>query len=220
MDIIHSSGAASLAVQLVTTLIDTYVLLIETNPANKDIKRLLFVENGVNMIEICFYVWMVSNFKNIKNITKYRYYDWVISTPTMLFTFSMYLLIHQKKEKGESHDLLELVLGEKYVLAAIIALNWCMLYFGYKSEIGHMDTQWATFLGFIPFTLMFYLIYENYAQHTQLGNQTFVYFVVVWGLYGVAALMAYKLKNTLYNVLDLFAKNFFGLFLAYMVVAG
>jgi len=30
--------------------------------------------------------------------------------------------------------------------------------------------------------------------------------------------MAYKIKNTFYNVLDVFSKNFFGLFLAYMIL--
>jgi len=40
----------------------------------------------------------------------------------------------------------------------------------------------ATFLGFIPFTLMFYLIYDNYAKYTELGKVAFVYFVVVWSL--------------------------------------
>jgi hypothetical protein len=220
MDIIHSSGSISLAVQIVTTLIDTYVLAIHTNPVNRDIKQLLFVENCVNVVELCFYIWMVYSFKTIKNITKYRYYDWVITTPTMLFTYSMYLLIQKKKENGESSDLLSLVMSEKYKLAAIMLLNWCMLYFGFKSETGEMRTNWAVFLGFIPFALMFYLIYDNYAKYTQLGQTTFVYFVVVWALYGVAALMAYKLKNTLYNILDVFAKNFFGLFLAYKVAFG
>ena len=218
MDIIHSSGSISLLVQIVTTLIDTYVLMIETNPIQKDIKSLLVIENCVNTVELGFYIWMVYSFKHLKNITKYRYYDWCITTPTMLFTYSMYLLIQKKKENSESHDLLTLVAEEKYVLAGIMLLNWCMLFFGFMSETGKMGTNWAVFLGFIPFALMFYLIYENYAKYSQLGQTTFVYFVVVWALYGVAALMAYKLKNTLYNILDVFAKNFFGLFLAYKVV--
>jgi hypothetical protein len=31
--------------------------------------------------------------------------------------------------------------------------------------------------------------------------------------------MSYTIKNTGYNILDVFAKNFFGLFLAYIVVS-
>jgi len=33
----------------------------------------------------------------------------------------------------------------------------------------------------------------------------------------VFALTSYTIKNTGYNILDIFAKNFFGLFLAYVV---
>ena len=37
-------------------------------------------------------------------------------------------------------------------------------------------------------------------------------------MYGVAALMNYRIKNIMYNVLDLFAKNFFGLYLGYVIL--
>jgi hypothetical protein len=136
----------------------------------------------------------------------------------MLFTYSMYLLINNKKERNENTDLLTLVLNEKYTLLGIFILNWMMLYFGYKSETGGMNTKVAVFLGFIPFALMFYIIYEKYAKHSDIGSSTFIFFVSVWALYGVAALMSYKVKNTIYNIIDVFSKNFFGLFLAYMVV--
>lgn len=217
-NIIHYTGTASLIIQVIATIIDTFVLTIATDPKNQEIKKLLAIENVVNIVELTFYVWMVTNFKTIQNITKYRYYDWALTTPTMLFTYSMYMLINQKKDNGEAHDLWTLVMNEKYILAGIFLLDWSMLYFGYMSETGEMDTKIAVFLGFIPFVLMFYVIYENYAKHTSIGNQTFIYFAVVWGLYGFAALMSYKAKNVLYNILDLFSKNFFALFLAYMVV--
>ena len=217
-DIIHYTGAASLVIQVIATIIDTFVLTIATNPRNKEIKNLLAIENVVNIVELSFYVWMVTNFKTIQNITKFRYYDWAITTPTMLFTYTMYMLINEKKEKDEAHDLWTLVKSEKYVLAGIFLLNWAMLYFGYLSETGAMETKLAVFLGFIPFFLMFYIIYVKYAQHTSIGNKTFIFFTVVWGLYGLAALMSYKVKNVMYNILDLFSKNFFALFLAFMVL--
>jgi bacteriorhodopsin len=37
-------------------------------------------------------------------------------------------------------------------------------------------------------------------------------------MYGIAALLPYNLKNSIYNILDLFAKNFFGLFLTYIII--
>jgi hypothetical protein len=34
-------------------------------------------------------------------------------------------------------------------------------------------------------------------------------------MYGIVAFLPYEQKNTAYNILDLFAKNGFGIFLAY-----
>jgi bacteriorhodopsin len=39
----------------------------------------------------------------------------------------------------------------------------------------------------------------------------------VWAIYGVAAVLPYHIKNTMYNILDIFAKNFFGIFLSYVL---
>lgn len=217
-DLIYTTGIASFIIQIITTIIDTYALAIPTPPAFYDIKTLLWIEYIVNLIEGIFYIWMIRNFSVVKNITKFRYYDWIITTPTMLFTYSMYILIIKKIEENKKHTLFESINNEKYTLLAIILLNWLMLFFGYMGELGKMSAQVSTFLGFIPFIIMFYIIYEKYAKHTEVGINTFIYFVSVWGLYGVAALMNYKVKNVMYNILDLFAKNFFALFLAYILI--
>jgi len=217
MHIIHRTGSASLIVQIVAMIIDTYVLITPTNPKNNDIKGLLVVENVVNIVEFTFYVWMVYNFSRIKNITKFRYYDWAITTPTMLFTYMMYTNILKKKENNEPQPLMTLVLEEKYTIALVFVLNWMMLLFGFLGETGKLPTNLSTALGFIPFIAMFYIIYTKYAQFTKIGSSTFVYFVSIWAIYGIAALMSYNVKNVMYNILDLFSKNFFALFLAYMV---
>ena len=39
----------------------------------------------------------------------------------------------------------------------------------------------------------------------------------IWSIYGIAALFNFKIKNAFYNILDIFSKNFYGLFLAYLV---
>jgi len=217
-ELIYTTGVASFILQIITTIVDTYALAIPTPASLADIKGLLWIEYVVNLIEGVFYFWMITNFALIKNITKYRYYDWVITTPTMLFTYSMYILIVQKIEQNQEHTLFQSIDDEKYTLLIIILLNWLMLFFGYMGELGKLSFQFSTFLGFIPFIMMFYIIYEKYAKHTELGVNTFIYFVFVWGLYGVAALMNYELKNIMYNILDLFAKNFFALFLAYVLI--
>ena len=39
----------------------------------------------------------------------------------------------------------------------------------------------------------------------------------IWFLYGIAAMFNFRLKNAGYNILDLFSKNFYGLFLSYLI---
>ena len=216
MKLIYSTGLLSLFVQVLTVLVDTYALSLTSIPPSLSlVKQLLWIEYFVNFVEGVFYVWMILHFTRIKNITASRYYDWVITTPIMLTTYSMYLL-HMR---GAREDLWSLLDQNKHVLVPIILLNWCMLGFGYLSEIGKMNANVSTSLGFIPFFMMFYLIYENYAKYTSLGIKTFYYFIFIWGLYGVAAVMNYTMKNIMYNILDLFSKNFFALFLAYVLIA-
>jgi len=75
-------------------------------------------------------------------------------------------------------------------------------------------------LGFIPFLMYFYMIYVNYVTKNTSGYLLFWYFVFFWSLYGVVAVLPYYLKNAFYNILDLFAKNFFGIFLSYIIFSG
>ena len=94
-----------------------------------------------------------------------------------------------------------------------------MLFFGLISELGYLNVYLATALGFIPFALNFKYIKETFLPSNEdaFKNALFYWFVFFWALYGVFAVMDYKTKNTGYNILDIFAKNFFGLFLAYAV---
>jgi hypothetical protein len=81
-----------------------------------------------------------------------------------------------------------------------------------------LPTSTSVMAGFLPFLAMFYIIYESYAKYTYSGMLLFSYFFVAWSLYGVSALFNYQWKNVFYNILDLISKNFFGLFLAYVIV--
>ena len=94
-----------------------------------------------------------------------------------------------------------------------------MLLFGLISELGFLNPYIATALGFIPFALNFNYIKGTFlkSQEDNFKNAVFYWFVFFWALYGVFAVMSYTTKNTGYNILDIFAKNFFGVFLAYIV---
>jgi ABC-type multidrug transport system fused ATPase/permease subunit len=127
-----------------------------------------------------------------------------------------YTFDNQEKNIKSESLLTELKNNWKLVLNVIL-LNWGMLLSGYLGEREVFSHVATTIVGFMPFLLMFYIIYKNFAMHTSQGQKIFWYFSGIWAIYGIAAVLPYKIKNSMYNILDLFAKNFFGLFLAYLI---
>ena len=220
MGIIQYTAGLSLFVQIITAAIDYYVLSLPTiSPDLKLLHDLLAVELLVQLVEGAFYVWLVFAISRTTNITLHRYWDWFITTPTMLITFSTFLIYLRFKESGATNipSFTSIISDNFKTYSTLVLLNAAMLIFGYLGELKKISLFTSVFGGFIPFFMMFYIIYENFAKYTNLGTTMFWYFIIVWGLYGVAACLSYNLKNVSYNILDLFAKNFFGLFLAYIL---
>jgi bacteriorhodopsin len=210
---IYPSGVLSLTVQGIVGIIDYVALQVES--ADELLKDLLKVELMVQVVEFMFYSWLVFSFTKSRNITPFRYLDWAITTPLMLITLSAYL-----NHDGSKTRLGEFLSKHKDSLVTIVVLNAAMLLFGLAGELGFLNKYLSTALGFIPFAINFKYIKDTFLHTSDLTKNTvFYWFVVVWGMYGVFAVMPYTLKNTGYNILDLFSKNFFGLFLAYTVWA-
>jgi hypothetical protein len=92
-------------------------------------------------------------------------------------------------------------------------LNFLMLYTGYLGETKVLSTWTASFAGFIPFTIMFYLIYVYFVKPTyNIANYVlFGVYVTVWSLYGVVYLLKEEYKNIFMNILDCVAKCLIGL---------
>jgi hypothetical protein len=211
----------SIIIQFFVGVIEVGTLLIKVEPKYMIIKELLILEVVVQIIEAGFYLWLAYNFNKITNVTPKRYIDWSITTPTMLITLVVYLIYLNYKEKGVDTTKLKLfnvLIENSSNLSYILYLNWLMLIFGYLGEQKIIDTVTGVILGFIPFLIYYYIIYVNYATQSKTGWKLFWYFFFFWSLYGVAALFPYYLKNSFYNILDLFAKNFFGLFLTYIIL--
>ena len=110
----------------------------------------------------------------------------------------------------------ELFKQESATILPILLLNWMMLLFGYLGEISVIPVAVGVPLGFIPFLIYYYIIYTTYVI-SNIGFNIFIYFFMFWSLYGCVAILPYKIKNICYNMLDLFAKNFFGIFLSYLI---
>ena len=221
MSLLKNTAFFSLAVQFFTGVVDLYVILMPVASELLLLKQLLIMEFLVQFIEGIFYVWLAFNISTAVNITRKRYYDWSVTTPVMLITLSSYLIYLKIKQTGSSAipDFFG-VLNENYdTFFKIVILNSMMLIFGYLGEINVLTTRASVIAGFLPFFAMFYLIYESYAKYTYSGMLLFTYFFIAWSLYGVSALFNYQWKNVFYNILDLISKNFFGLFLAYVIVS-
>jgi hypothetical protein len=216
---IYTSLIASIVIQVITGIIEIISLFINVSSKFLFLKQMLLLEVFVQFIEASFYIYWLYNFKNILNITPNRYFDWAITTPTMLVNLIFYLIFLQYKDNNISDklDFFELFNQEFYTIIIILLLNWLMLLFGYLGEVHLLPVLLGVSLGFIPFLLYYYIIYTKYALLTNDGFKIFLYFFIFWSLYGVVAILPYKIKNICYNVLDLFSKNFFGIFLTYLL---
>ena len=218
MNIIESTGILSLIVQFLTAIVDFYALSLTVPTSYNLIRELVIMELIVQIVEGSFYIWMITNFNAIKNITPFRYYDWMISTPTMLITFMFYLkFLQDQEEKKESNTFLNEVKNNWKLILKVSLLDWALLLAGYLGEKEVFSYLTTTLVGFVPFFLMFYLIYINFASKSTQGQKIFWYFSGIWAIYGIAAMLPYNIKNSFYNILDLFAKNFFGIYLGYVL---
>ena len=213
--ILKNTAYLSLFVQFITGLVDIWGLSLPVSETANIFRQLLMIELVVQVIEFIFYVWMTAHIDQKKNITVYRYFDWFITTPFMLITLMAYL--------DTSQDITSLgQFFQRYpkVIFVVLVLNWTMLGLGLLGELGWIPEKTAAMLGFIPFVLYYFIIYQTFIQDkniTKDQRNVYIYFVFIWSLYGVAALMSYPIKNAMYNILDLFAKKFFGLFLVYIL---
>ena len=96
--------------------------------------------------------------------------------------------------------------------------NALMLWFGYLQEIGILSIVWSSILGYVSLLGSFGILYKQFVSKTPQQQGLFYFMFSVWSLYGIAAMLQNKEKNIFYNVLDIFAKNFYGLFLGYLLV--
>lgn len=207
----------SIGTQLITGLIEFFTLFIKVKPNILFLQQLLIIELIVQIIELLFYIWLIINLNDITNITSKRYADWAITTPTMLFTLVMYLIYTNEVNK-EQLNLYDSFKENKETIFIIIILNLIMLIFGYLGETQKINKLYSLTFGFIPFIIYFWLIYENYAKFSIFGIKLFYYFFIIWTFYGIVAYLPYYLRNSCYNILDLFAKNFFGIYLSYLII--
>ena len=211
----------SLILQIITGLIPLQGLFIKLEEKDAILSDILTLETTVQFIELLFYVWIAFSVMNIKKMAARRYIDWVITTPAMLLSTIMFMKYQERKERGELESkplkTIEFIKENKDQIFKLFGFNFLMLAFGYLGEVNTISKYIAIPIGFGFFYKAFELIYNNYAATTTIGKQLFTFLVSVWSLYGVAAIMSPNVKNVSYNLLDIVAKNFYGLYIYYQI---
>ena len=209
----------SIIVQIVTGIIEIGAFFVKVPATYLLIRQLLIIELIVQFFEGTFYVWLAYNFTKVLNVTPKRYIDWAITTPSMLISLMVYLIYLNKSVENKTNELelFAILKDNSTIFISILLLNWLMLLFGYLGEMKIIPVLLGVFLGFIPFLLYYYMIYVNYVNEKTPGYLLFWYFFFFWSMYGFVAVLPYYVKNSFYNILDLFAKNFFGIFLSYII---
>lgn len=212
--LVERTLTASLGVQWVTLFFNLFSLGRGIPSFHNVLQEVLGIETIVQVIELIFYTWYSFQVHRIADVTRYRYYDWAVTTPLMLFTTMVYYEYKNSEEKVTLQSFWEKHWKEVLVVAA---WNLWMLAFGYLQEIGVIGLVASSLLGFTGLFGSFYTIYEGFASKTASNLPLFWFMFSVWSLYGGAAWLPNTLKNASYNILDIFSKNFYGAFLSYMI---
>jgi hypothetical protein len=134
----------------------------------------------------------------------------------MLLTTIVYFeYLYRLETNGSPFRFTEFIIENQRNIIFITIANFLMLMSGYLYETGKIDKNRATLLGYIFFLVTFGYIYNNYAQKSKMGKKFFALLFIIWGSYGLGFILSDVAKNNIINFLDLFAKNFFGIFLFY-----
>jgi bacteriorhodopsin len=177
---------------------------------NQFARHVLNLETCISVVAGYFYSVFVSQIETFSNkgididwsdISKTRYIDWVITTPMMLLALCLVLAQNAKKF---------VTLG---VIGTIVLLNYAMLYIGYAGENNMMNKSLSQVFGFIPFIIMFSIIYFKYVKSSgSIANKVlYTIYLVVWSMYGFVFMLGEEYKNIGMNILDFTAKCFIGI---------
>jgi len=214
----------SIIVQFLTGIIAFIGLFISLAPEDIILLDILKIELVVQVIEFAFYIFVLQGMaETVTGMAATRYFDWFITTPTMLFTIIVYFKYEEYKQNKNSNksskplNLIDFIKENETNIKLIFVFNLLMLILGYFGETGVISLEAGAVFGFFAFVLAFENIYSNYAKKSTIGQNLYFVLFVLWATYGVAYILPPVSKNNIFNMLDLFAKNFFGVFLYFKI---
>jgi hypothetical protein len=222
---VYFSTDLSILAQIITGVIGVNGLLIKLDPQHQILSSVLGLEMIVQAIELFFYIFIIRKLP-VDFMASTRYYDWLITTPTMLISSITYFKYEEYLEKQKNSDnpneyppleFFKFIDDNKNNIISIVICNFFMLLFGYLGEIGSVDLFSAAIFGFAFFFMCFYIIYKDYAKNSESGRNLFNILFFAWATYGFAYLFDPVYKNIIFNNLDIISKNFFGIYLYYKI---
>lgn len=210
------SAQFSLLVQVVTGLLAAQAIFIKLPKEHQILNTIITMETVVQVIEFVFYIWVTQTTLDVTSITARRYIDWSITTPTMLLSTVFYFEYLRNKEAnpGAAITAREVLTDNSSAIGVLLAANWLMLVTGVLGELGITPLLPSNAVGFIFFGITFYQIYKFSGTP---GHHLFMFLLIVWSLYGVAAMFPVVWKNVSYNLLDIVAKNFYGIYIWWQI---
>ena len=175
---IYTSAYYSLVIQFIIAIICLLGTFIKVDNQDKILREVLVLETVVQFIEFSFYLWLVYNFNNIKiDISVVRYYDWFLTTPTMLFALICFMVyFHKTPENNSTTE--EMSLENIYhenssIIHKILVSNALMLLLGYLGEL-NIISKVTGFLGGTFFLLYaFYYLYVTFVQEHSINKYLF-----------------------------------------------
>ncbi len=204
---------ASIVVQAIVGILDIYGTMLKVPPREEVLIDVLKIETLVQIVQFAMYIYIYKKME-LSTMAVDRYKDWFISTPLMLFTTMLYFSYNRTKEKI---TITSFVKQNKQVILQILFFNFLMLLFGLLGELNIISLLNATAFGFMAYGASFYLLYKHFVKGVPQNKPLFNFFTLIWGLYGGVYWLPVVEKNVAFNGLDILAKNFFGMYLFYLV---
>jgi len=213
-ELVKYTTKLSIIAQILTGLFGFIGIFISLPNYHAILGDVLTLEMIVQVIEFAFYLWLYFFF-NLSSMAAIRYIDWFITTPMMLLSISVYFTYVRLLKEERVTTLKEFIQDYRTPLLQIFSANFLMLFFGVLGELSILPILPAFVLGSLAFVGSFTTIFRNF--YSKESRILFAILTTVWALYGIAYLFPVAAKNIGFNALDIFAKNFFGVFLFYII---
>jgi hypothetical protein len=213
--IVDITTKISIYTQFIVGLGGIYGLNLSLPEKHLILKDILILETIVQIIEFCWYYFIIQKLPQ-EEMAKSRYYDWFITTPLMLVTIFSYLLYEEQLENHPNDPPIRLSAifkNHAETIKQIILSNFAMLLIGYMYEIGQVSKKVAFVYGFVFLLNTFNIIYKNVGIKSSKGKKTISIMFLLWSIYGVAFILPTGIKNSIFNITDLFSKNFFQVYI-------